>query len=327
MSRPGMSPNTRAVRSRTAVAPAKLNLHLGVGPQRADGLHGIVTVYQSVGLWTHVRMTADPDSSSDSVTYSGSSTNVEQKDIDLVRSAVARSFDASGRPAEPVHIEIDSEIPVHGGLGSDSANAAAAIVAANSLFGLGLSAAKEMDIARTLGSDVPVCLHGGTMLGIGHGEQVTPMPWRGEPLHWVVAMAREGLEAGSVFAELDRMRETGTARPSVSFDEELQPIDDGHLDLARALTSADVEAIAGNLYNDLANAVASLRPSVRRTMEVGREAGALATVIAGSGPTCLLLCRDGAAALDVATELATSGTAHAVRTVTGPTRGAHVTAT
>lgn len=327
MTGPALRPNDGALRSRTAAAPAKLNLHLGVGPLRADGLHGIVTVYQSVGLWTHVRVTADPESSSDTVSFSRSSTNVEHRDGALVRAAVARTFEAAGRPAERVRIDIDTDIPVHGGLGSDSANAAAAIVATNSLFGLGLTASQEMGIAQTLGSDVPVCLHGGTMLGIGHGEQVTPMPWRGEPLHWVVAMARDGIDASEVYAELDRMREAGTARPSVSFDDENRPIDDGHLDLARALATANVDVIAANLYNDLANAVATLRPSVRRTLEDGREAGALAAVIAGSGPTCVLLCLDGAAALDVATELATGGRAHAVRTATGPTRGAHVTTT
>ena len=321
---PGTHPGERAARQRTAAAPAKFNLHLGVGPRRADGFHGIVTVYQSVGLWTRVRMTAaDPTSPAD-VSFSGSSTRVEQADGALVRAAVSRCFEAAGRPEEPACFDIDSEIPARGGLGGDAANAAAAIVAANSLFGLGLSQGQEMDVARSLGSDVPLCLHGGTMLGIGHGEQVTPMPWRGEPLHWVVAMAKEGLDAADVFAELDRRREAGTAAASTSFDAEDEPVDDGHIDLARALAGGDAEAIAANLYNDFAGAVASLRPTVRRTLEDGRDSGALVSVVAGTGPTCMFLCRDGGSALDVATELATRGSAHAVRTVTGPTRGAHI---
>lgn len=327
MSGPVTRPHSGETRRRTAAAPAKLNLHLGVGPQRADGLHGIVTVYQSVGLWTHVTMTAEPASGSGTVAFSGPSTYVERGDEALVRAAVRRCFETSGRPEEAVRVDIDSDIPVRGGMGSGAANAAASIVAANSLFELGLSPARELEVAQTLGSDVPLCLHGGTMLGIGHGEQVSPMPWRGDPLHWVVAMAREGLGAESVFAELDRMRGAGTAHSSASFDAENQPVDDGHIELARALAGGDVDEIAANLYNDLANAVVSLRPAVRRTLEDGREAGALAAVIAGSGPTCLLLCRDGGTALDVATELATRGSAHAVRAVTGPTRGAHITAT
>ena len=327
MSGPAMQPQNGEMRRRTAAAPAKLNLHLGVGPMRADGLHGIVTVYQSVGLWTHVTMTAEPTYGAGAVTFSGPSTYVERGDEALVRSAVRRCFESAGRPEESVRVDIDSDIPVRGGMGSGAANAAAAIVATNSLFGLGLTQSQELEVAKSLGSDVPLCLHGGTMLGIGHGEQVTPMPWRGDPIHWVVAMAREGVGAESVFAELDRMRGAGTARSSASFDTEDQPVDDGHIALARALAGGDIEEIAANLYNDLANAVASLRPSVRRTLEDGREAGALASVIAGSGPTCLLLCRDGGTALDVATELATRGSAHAVRAVTGPTRGAHITAT
>lgn len=327
MSGPATRPHPGETRRRTAAAPAKVNLHLGVGPKRADGLHGIVTVYQAVGLWTHVTMTAEPESGSGAVTFSGPSTYVERGDGALVRAAVRRCFESAGRPEEGVRVDIDSDIPVRGGMGSSAANAAASIVAANSLFGLELSTAQELEVAQSLGSDVPLCLHGGTMLGIGHGEQVTPMPWRGDRLHFVVAMAREGLGAESVFAELDRMRTAGTARSSASFDAEDQPIDDGHIELARALAGGDVDEIAAHLYNDLANAVASLRPAVRRTLEDGREAGALAAVIAGSGPTCLLLCRDGASALDVATELATRGSAHAIRAVTGPTRGAHITAT
>lgn len=327
MSGPVTRPQSGETRRRTAAAPAKFNLHLGVGPRRADGLHGIVTVYQSVGLWTHVTMTAEPESGTGTVTFSGPSTYVERGDEDLVRAAVRRCFETAGRPEEAMRVDIDSDIPVRGGMGSGAANAAASIVAANALFGLGLSPAQELGVAQSLGSDVPLCLHGGTMLGIGHGEQVTPMPWRGDPLHWVVAMARAGLGAETVFAELDRMRGAGTAHPSASFDAEDQPVDDGHIDLARALAGGDVDEIAANLYNDLANAVASLRPAIRRTLEDGREAGALAAVIAGSGPTCLLLCRDGASALDVATELATRGSAHAVRAITGPTRGAHIIAT
>lgn len=315
-------------RRRIAVAPARVGLHVGVGALRGDGLHGLVTVSQSLGMWTRVVVTAEAETGTTTPGFSGPGTEVlagrRETGTTLVERAVAAAFAAAHRPPEPARIEVRTQIPVAAGLGSGAADAAAALVAADELFGLGLGAEGRAGIARSLGGDVPLALHGGTVLGLGHGEYLTPMPFRGEPLDWVVAMARDGLDAEETYGELDARRERGAAPASASFDVEGRPVDDGHIDLARALAGGDRREIAAHLSNELAGAAVALRPGLRRTLEDGREAGALAGLVAGSGPTCLFLCADEAAALDVATELATRGSAHAARAVVGPVPGAHV---
>ncbi|WP_333617678.1 4-(cytidine 5'-diphospho)-2-C-methyl-D-erythritol kinase [Dietzia sp.] len=317
-------PQTGGERRRSALAPAKIDLHLGVGPLRPDGLHGLVAVSQSLSLYSRVTLTAEPDSAEDSLVASGPGTELIPQPGALVQRAIRRCFEVARRPPEPVRIEIDTDIPVASGLGGGAADAAAALLAADEVFGLGLGISELAGIAASLGTHVPLALHGGTVLGIGHGESITPMPFRGSALHWVVAMARDGLDAAETYAELDRRRQAGSAPVSVSFDAEGDAIDDGHIDLARALAGGDARAIAANVRNELGGAALALRPALRRALEDGREGGALAALVAGSGPTCLFLCADAEAAVDIATELATSGAAHAIRTASSPVGGARL---
>lgn len=318
-------PQLAEISSCTAVAPAKINLHLGVGPLREDGYHGLVTIYQSVDMWARVTLTADPAAQTWSISAVGpGAEDVPCDDTNLAFRAVRDCFAAAGRELPAVGIHLTKQIPVAGGMAGGSADAAAAIVAADDLYGLHLSGDQQLEIAAGLGSDVPFCLKGGTVLGTGHGERVTPMPAAHTPLHWVVATAEDGLSTPSVFRELDRLRAAGTVPESGSFDADGHAVDAGHIELARALAAGDIAQIAAWLHNDLQAAALSLRPVLRKTLEAGREAGALAAMVSGSGPTCLFLCRDADEALDVATELTSRGLARSVHTTTGPTAGAQV---
>src|ERR1700728_4790871 len=110
--------------------------------------------------------------------------------------------------APDVAIAIDKSIPVAGGMGGGSADAAAVLVAINSLWELGVPRRDLHVLAAKLGSDVPFALHGGTALGTGRGEELATVLAR-NTFHWVLAFADGGLSTPAVFNELDRLREVG----------------------------------------------------------------------------------------------------------------------
>lgn len=299
----------------TAVAPAKINLHLGVGELRADGFHDLLTVYRAVDLWEEVTVSLadndiDPD---DEVSVSGPGagqvptdrTNLAARAVDLLR-------EEAGSDAR-IAIRITKGVPVAGGMAGGSADAAAALVATDRLLGLGLGRAALEGRAATLGSDVPFCVRGGTALGTGHGEKLATLLHARAEQHLVVALAVGGLSTPAVFAELDRLREGGT----VSRAGDVQP-------LVESLTVDDPARVAGLLANDLEPAALSLMPALRRTLRAGREAGALHGMVSGSGPTCLFFCSDREHAIAVAAEVSEAGVAREVRITHGPVGGAHV---
>lgn len=297
----------------SARVPAKINLHLGVGPLREDGYHELSTVFCALSLYDDVTVRAD-DYLSVTVTGDGRR-DVPADRSNLAARAVFALAEYAGLPDANVAIEIDKQIPVAGGMAGGSADAAGALLAAARLWRLDLERDVLMEIAATLGSDVPFALLGGAALGTNRGEKLLPMLHRGE-LHWVIVVAKAGLSTPAVYQELDRLR-TGrgeTVSPPERPDE-----------LMVALASGDVHAVAPLLHNDLQPAALSLQPLLRRTLRAGREAGALAGIVSGSGPTCVFLCQDEEASIAVAAELSGLGVAKAVRTAHGPVAGARLT--
>jgi len=290
-------------------APAKINLSLAVGGPRRDGFHDVATVYHAVSLFDDV--TARP---ADRVEVSV--TGPQAGDVPLGRdNLAARAARLLARRAgieDGVHLTISKGIPVAGGMAGGSADAAAALVACDALWRTGLARNDLRELAAELGSDVPFCLLGGTAVGTGRGEQLTPALARGE-YHWVVALAGFGLPTPKVYGELDRLR-SGRVLPEPRVSDELM----------KALRSGDAEALGRALDNDLQPAACSLAPTLERTLAVGRDYGALGGVVSGSGPTIVFLARDTEHALDLAVALTASGTVRDVRRVRGPVPGARV---
>ena len=184
-----------------------------MGPPRADGYHGLVTVFHAVSLFDEV--TVEP-AGRDGVTVTG-----EGADRVLVagttwrcgrspRSGAAVPATARGGPGR-VHVTIAKRIPVAAGLAGGSADAAAALVACNELWGSGLSQPQLLEIAATVGSDVAFALLGGTAVGRGRGEQLTPALAPATQYHWVLAFADGQLSTPEVYAALDRLRAAGPA--------------------------------------------------------------------------------------------------------------------
>jgi 4-diphosphocytidyl-2-C-methyl-D-erythritol kinase len=291
--------------------PAKINLHLGVGTPRIDGFHELATIYQAIALYDE--LTARPADTL-ALTMDGEGAGqLALDDTNLVIRAVRALADAAGR--EPhARLHLRKQIPLAAGLAGGSADAAAALVACDALWGTGFSREELATVAAGLGSDVPFLVLGGTALGTGRGEQVSPVLAPGHAWHWVVAFADGGLATPQVYAELDRLREAGLAPKAAGATDEIM----------QALRQRDATVLAGALINDLEAAALSLRPELRQTLDAGVAAGALAGLVSGSGPTCVFLCRDAASAESVAAELEASGACRASRTSTGPVPGARL---
>ncbi len=130
--------------------------------------------------------------------------------------------------------------------------------------------------------------------------------------HWVIALHRGGLSTPAVFRELDRLR--GAAEPA---ERPVEPV-------LEAIAGGDPRQLALSLGNDLQAAAVSMMPDLRRTLRAGVDAGALAGVVSGSGPTCAFLCADAESAVEVAAELAGAGVCRTVRVAHGPVPGARV---
>ncbi|MFC0315845.1 4-(cytidine 5'-diphospho)-2-C-methyl-D-erythritol kinase [Gordonia phosphorivorans] len=296
----------------TARVPAKINLHLGVGPLREDGYHELSTVFCAVSLYDDVTVRAAEELA---IAVTGDSAGEVPADpTNLAARGVAAIAEYANQADVNVAIEIDKQIPVAGGMAGGSADAAGAMLAAARLWRVDLGREEIMDIAATLGSDVPFALLGGAALGTNRGEKLLPVLHRGD-LHWVLVVAKTGLSTPAVYHELDRLRAgRGETVPPPERPDELMV----------ALASGDVHAVAPLLHNDLQPAALSLQPLLRRTLRAGKEAGALAGIVSGSGPTCAFLCADADAAIAVAAELSGLGVAKAVRTAHGPVPGARL---
>lgn len=300
----------------TVAVPAKINLCLGVGPSRADGFHSLATVYQAVDLHDEVRATLRDDDEITISVHTDMDARVEAasvpEDHDNLAARAARALrDATG-VSGGVDLAIRKVIPVAGGMAGGSADAAATLIACNELWGTGLSRGDLDPIAAGLGSDVPFLLHGGTALGGGRGESVSPVLARGG-YHWVFATAAVGLSTASVYAQFDVLNE-GRQVPEPQVPDALMA----------ALRGGDPHELGPCLSNDLTEAALSLRPELADTLEIGREAGALAAIVSGSGPTTIFLAEDDQHGLDISIALGAAAACADVIQARGPVPGARI---
>ncbi|MFF8270455.1 4-(cytidine 5'-diphospho)-2-C-methyl-D-erythritol kinase [Streptomyces sp. NPDC016562] len=292
----------------TVRVPAKVNVQLAVGAARPDGFHDLANVFLAVSLYDEV--TATP---ADELTVTCTGPDADKVPLDRTNLAAraAEILAARAGLAPAVHLHIAKNIPVAGGMAGGSADGAAALLACDALWGLDTPRAELLEICAELGSDVPFSLVGGAALGTGRGELLTPV--EAGAFHWVFAVADGGLSTPAVFREFDRL----TADTTV-------PAPQASPELLAALASGDPDRLAARLANDLQPAALSLRPQLARTLAVGTDAGALAALVSGSGPTTAFLVRDEEAARKVAAALDASGTCRATRVAAAPAPGATV---
>lgn len=295
-------------------APGKLNLFFQVGERQEDGYHDVASAYQAVSLYEELWASPASDFSV-SVTGSVDVSSVPEDDRNLAlraARAVAQRIDYGGG----VHLEIVKHVPVAGGMGGGSADAAAALVACDALWGADLGSAELHRLASRLGADVPFALMGGTAVGTGRGDRLSPALARAR-FDWVVVVDDGGLSTPEVYARLDEIRERST--PDIAPSPHAPEVDPGVL---QALRAGDPVALAEHLRNDLQTAALSLHPALRDVLETGEQAGALGALVSGSGPSLAFLAGGAEDALELQVTLAAAG--HTALHVHGPVRGAHI---
>jgi 4-diphosphocytidyl-2C-methyl-D-erythritol kinase len=303
-----------STRSVTATAPGKINVCLHVGPLRDDGYHDVATIYQAVSL---VESVTALDANDFSVDFSGpidcSQLKVDESNL-VIRAAKAVALAANYAGGAELHVV--KSVPIAGGMGGGSADAAATLVAVDALWGTNLGTAKLTEIAATLGADVPFALRGGTALGVGRGDRLSPVLGRAE-FHWVLVTSEQGLSTPEVFRELDRHRDAHSIDiETVAIDPTVEPA------LMHALQSGDAVALAEYLRNDLQAAALHLKPELGEALEFGETHGALAGIVSGSGPTVAHLVADNRAAADLVAAFTRAG--RPALAVTSPAPGARL---
>ena len=241
-------------------APAKVNLVLHVGHPRADGLHEICSIFASLGLADELTFVASEKE--DEVLCPGvAGSNLVDAALRLFRERVDPDLPA-------LRVTIAKRIPVAAGLGGGSADAAAALRAANELAGRPLDVAALRELASEIGADVPSQIQPRHALVTGAGERVEPLALPAMGL--VLVPSPDGLSTADVYREADRIESTRA---------KLDP------EQLRALAAGPLAVLAAGVENDLEPAARSLRPDIGEPVKRLREAGALAAAVSGSGPT------------------------------------------
>ncbi len=304
----------------TVRVPAKVNVQLAVGGLREDGFHDLANVFLAVGLHDEVTAT---HAEALRLTVSGPDAGLVPLDGSNLAARAARALaDHHGLGEPAVHLHIDKDIPVAGGMAGGSADAAGALLACDALWGTRTPREEMLALCAELGSDVPFSLVGGAALGSGRGEVLTEVEIGGV-FHWVIAVADGGLSTPAVYRACDRLRaESGTGASAADV-----PAPEASGELLAALRAGDPAALAGTLANDLQPAALALRPALAGTLAAGTAAGALAGLVSGSGPTCAFLTKDAEDAVSVAAALSASGVCRPARATTSPAPGATVHST
>ncbi len=303
---------SEAITDRVKVrAPGKVNLALRVGGVRPDGYHSLATVFQALSLFDDLGARPAP-AGHYGIAVAGDQAHLVPADGSNLAVRAARLLAArhGGEQQFGVELVIRKTIPVTGGMAGGSANAAAALVACAALWGIDINPDELRELGAELGADVPFCLLGSTALGHGRGDDLVPVLSRGG-YHWVLALPDVELSTPAVFRRFDEMNPDADPTPP--------PVPSG---LLEGLASGDVRRVAENLVNDLEPAALSLRPHLAELLDAGRDAGALAGIVSGSGPTCAFLAANEDSAVRLAGVLSGLGLCRQVRRASGPVPGA-----
>jgi 4-diphosphocytidyl-2-C-methyl-D-erythritol kinase len=227
---------------------SKINLGLAIGPSRPDGFHALTTLYQT--LAAHDVVTVEARRLSSGKSSIALTTNDDRVPTDS-RNTVWKMLDralaalAVGGLSVEIHAHIEKRLPVQGGLGAGSANAAAALIGLEHELNQQLSGAERLWMAAEVGSDVPLFLIGGAVLGVGRGEEVYPMPDLPET-HCIVALPAVGVSTPQAFRDWDALH------PSPFTEDETlttQPPSDRLKELSRALSASLCEPHSSGVFS------------------------------------------------------------------------------
>jgi len=243
---------------------AKVNYALDVLGLRSDGYHEVGTVMQSISLADDVGLRRAAGGLDLWLEPEGVKIGPQERNTAYL---AWKSLQRLTGEELPVKVTLRKEIPAGAGLGGGSADAAALLVGLNELFGLGLQVRELHEVGATIGADVPFCISGGTALGEGVGEILTPLP--SPPIHHlVVAKPLRSADTGEIYHAYDEAKtvSTGSVEPVVS-----------------GLRSGSLPGLASAVGNDLTPVTAGFVPEVAALEQALLASGALGASMSGSG--------------------------------------------
>lgn len=243
---------------------AKINWSLGVTGRREDGYHLLDMLLQSISLHDSLSICHG-----EGLSLIVNNKPAVRPENNLCYKAANAFYNHTGMPPA-CEITLTKRIPVCAGMGGGSADAAAVLMALNILHQTKLTSFALSGLALSLGADVPFMLRGGLMRAQGIGEKLTPQRL-GRTMHLVVVMPRRGAVTREIFAEFDAL----PPQP---------PVDNRAL--AAALSAGDPASVAKLLGNHLQAVTAAQNPDIQVVLEAIKNAGALGTVMTGSGSAC-----------------------------------------
>ena len=306
----------------TASAPGKVNVFLGVGRLREDGYHEVCSVYLALNLRDQVSVSA-AESWSIEVSGSLSAEHLQRVPLDesnIVVKAAKLVAELAGIEPQPLHFKIEKHIPVAGGMGGGSADAAAAMVAANRFWNLALSSDELLRAAVRLGADVPFALMGGCAMGRGVGEQLEPLEVS-RTHHFVLLPNDNPISTPAAYAKYDELVRQQGFDPS----EIRTPVPDSVM-LAE-LNSSEDTPLDALIWNDLEQPAIEQLPELEVDLELpgiieADSPTAYASFVSGSGPTLAFACIDEDAAHELQRQFAAMGRYSVV--ASGPAPGAQI---
>jgi 4-diphosphocytidyl-2-C-methyl-D-erythritol kinase len=282
-----------------ALAPAKVNLGLFLGPTReSDGRHELVSVMQSISLADELTLEPSQEGAADDELICP---EVPGDAAENLAARALRAFRAStGWDAPPLRLRIVKRIPVAAGLAGGSADAAAALRLASRASGLGDEELLR-ELAAGLGADVPAQVCPGRWLASGAGERLEQLPPPSRSLGLLVLPLDGELSTAAVYAEADRL---GLSREPEDLSELM-------FTLRRAMARGEpLPADRELLANDLQRAAISLCPQIGSAIDQALQAGAVGAFVSGSGPTVVGLFQSDGEGADAGLELAQRAAAH-----------------
>ncbi len=276
-------------------SPAKVNLHLQVVGRRPDGYHELRTVFQTIDLEDRLLLALGGQGIEIECDGAGLPAGGEN-----LAARAAAAFAARFAPGLAVRIRLEKRIPVGGGLGGGSSDAATVLLALRALLGRPGSAADLWEAARELGADVPFFLLGGTALGFGRGDELVPLPEPPRSRLWL-AIPPLAVDTGRIFRSL---RDLTEAPLTPSMRRLVGPEARGRRALADYLGQNDLQATVFRLYPEVAAVYDSLV-----------AAGASWVSLSGSGACLVARFAEARQAALVRRELPAGAELRAVRTL------------
>lgn len=280
----------------TVQANAKINLTLDVLHKRADGFHQVEMIMQAIELADILKLEGKQTGD---ISIASNVLHLPCDQRNLAYQAAMLIKDTCG-VGKGVHIFIEKNIPMSAGLAGGSTDAAGVLLGLNHLWKLGLSLTELESLGAKLGSDVPFCLQGGTMLATGRGELLEPLASL-PPCYVVLAKPRFGVSTAWVYGKY--RSNAVSSHPDTT-------------GVISALGQGDLLGVTSRLSNVLESVTMTEYPLIRKLKESMMEHGAMASLMSGSGPTVFGLVEDKAKAEYIAAQLRSQSDAEIIITKT-----------